>query len=118
MSRLPGGCPLTIGPENRNPSSVSIGLRLTGNRCQCAACGLLFSSVREFDRHRTGAYARPGELTHKRRCLTPTELAELGWRTNAQGFWMQPRPGHAPVRVEAPSSPTPAIGVQGSRYGP
>lgn len=28
--------------------------RLSGNRCLCRACGLMFSNVRNFDRHRRG----------------------------------------------------------------
>lgn len=86
--------------------------RLTGNRCQCAGCGLLFSSVREFDRHRTGAYAKPGQVSGNRRCLAVAELEARGWRTNARGFYAQPRLKHAPAGVEGPCVTLPATGVQ------
>jgi hypothetical protein len=73
--------------------------RLTAGRCQCGACGLRFSSVREFDRHRTGAYAEPGEWQGSRRCWALAELIARGWRTDPRGHWMQGRPQPAPVEV-------------------
>lgn len=118
MSRLPETRHQAALPENRSFSLVSIGLRLTGNRCQCTACGLPFSSVREFDRHRTGSYAQPEEPTHKRRCLTTAELTQMGWRTNAHGFWMQPRPEHAPVGLEGVPEAQHATRVAPSAGGP
>lgn len=87
------------------------GLRLTGNRCQCPACGEPFSSVREFDRHRIGAFATLGEWMHKRRCLTPAELDARGWRCNGRGFRMQRRPQRAPAEVEGPCVTLPAAPV-------
>ncbi len=85
-----------------------IGPRLTGNRCQCPGCNELFSSVREFDRHRIGGFAEPGEWGHKRRCMTPAELDARGWIRNVRGFWMQPRPQRAPAGVEGPRVSLPA----------
>ncbi len=85
--------------------------RLTGNRCHCPSCGLAFSSVREFDRHRVGSFAEPGEWAHKRRCMTPAELDARGWRCNARGFHMQPRPQRAPVEIQAPCVTLPATPV-------
>lgn len=90
------------------------GPRLTGNRCQCPTCGFPFSSVREFDRHRTGTYAKPGEWRGTRRCLTLAELIACGWRTGARGHWMQARPQRAPVEVGAPRGPLPATTLAGA----
>src|SRR3546814_2559523 len=89
------------------------GPRLTGNRCQCAACGLHFTSAREFDRHRIGRYAELGQWQGARRCLTVAELQARGWRTNARGFWMQPRLERAPADPQGPCVTLPARGVPG-----
>lgn len=62
--------------------------RLTGNRCECPTCGELFSRTRAFDRHRIGAYAKPGEWKDSRRCLTPEEMTARGWQRNAAGAWV------------------------------
>lgn len=87
---------------------------LSGNRCQCRACGLSFTSVREFDRHRTGAYANAGEWQGSRRCLTLAELIARGWRMDARGHWMQGRPQRAPVEIRASRAPLPATAPAGS----
>lgn len=50
-------------------------------RCQCGACGLFFSSVSSFDKHRTGDQ-------DARRCLTLDEMRETGMVVNAAGFWV------------------------------
>ena len=88
--------------------------RLTAGRCQCDACGLRFTSVREFDRHRTGAYADPGQWQGSRRCLSLAELTARGWRTDPRGYWMQGRPQRAPVEVEGPRDPCPVLGEGGA----
>lgn len=88
--------------------------KLTGGRCQCPSCGLLFSSVREFDRHRVGDYAKPGQSQGNRRCLTVEELEARGWQTNARGFWSQPRPERAPADVQGPSVTPPATYAPGT----
>jgi len=87
---------------------------LTSGRCQCAGCGLPFTSTREFDRHRVGTYAKPGEVRGLRRCLTPTELEARGWRINPRGFWMQPRPQRAPAGTQGPRVAPPATHVPGA----
>ncbi|HEV8712666.1 MAG TPA: hypothetical protein VGX03_07560 [Candidatus Binatia bacterium] len=87
---------------------------LSGNRCECPACGLLFSSVREFDRHRVGTYAKPGAMHGNRRCLAVAELEARGWRTNPRGFWMQPRRERAPAGVGTPRVTLAATGVLGA----
>ncbi len=94
------------------------GPRLTGNRCQCTGCNELFSSVREFDRHRVGSFAEPGEWAHKRRCLTPAELDARGWRCNDRGFRRQPRPVRAPVGVQGPRTFLADGGVGMATHGP
>jgi hypothetical protein len=55
--------------------------RLTGDRSQCTACGLLFTSTSSFDRHRTGGF------TTDRRCKTSDELRAVGFQPNERGFW-------------------------------
>jgi hypothetical protein len=62
--------------------------KLTGNRCQCAACGEYFNRERVFDRHRIG---EPGN----RRCLTAAEMTARGWNRNAAGFWITDSPERA-----------------------
>lgn len=59
--------------------------KLTGNRCQCSACGEYFTSVRSFDRHRVG------RLGVDRRCLTQAEMDAAGSERNARGFRGEPR---------------------------
>lgn len=91
---------------------------LTGNRCQCPACGLPFTSPRECERHRTGRYAAQGEWQGTRRCLTVVELKASGWRTNARGFWMQGRKERAgsPATVQ-PYRPATLAPVGGRAHG-
>lgn len=74
--------------------------KLTGGRCECAACLLRFTSVREFDRHRTGAHAKPGEYAGNRRCLSLAELLARGWQMDGRGYLRQGRREHAPVALE------------------
>lgn len=50
------------------------------NRCKCVACGLYFSSVWTFDRHRVGDYTA-------RRCLRAEEMALKGWFLAPSGHW-------------------------------
>ena len=91
---------------------------LTGNRCQCPACGLLFTSPRECERHRTGHYAAKGEWQGTRRCLTVAELTARGWRTNARGFWMQGRKERAHGTVTAqPPRPATHAPAHGRAHG-
>jgi len=63
-------------------------LKLTGNRCQCATCGLPFNSVTAFDRHRIGSFE---DATNPRRCLTAPELTAKGFTRNAGGWWITKR---------------------------
>jgi hypothetical protein len=91
------------------------GPTLTGSRCVCPACGETFTSVREFDRHRIGTYAEPGEWAHKRRCMTPAEMDAAGWIRNARGFRMQGRLGRAPAGIQGPRVTLPATGLGGAK---
>ena len=59
---------------------------LTGDRCQCAACGLYFMADDGFDFHRVGEYAKPGQLRGNRRCLSLAELAAASWAPNDQNL--------------------------------
>lgn len=58
--------------------------KVTGPRCACRACGLVFTTTRNFDAHRTGAYDlhAPG---HGRRCRTLAELNALGYSVGTDG---------------------------------
>ena len=89
--------------------------RLTGNRCQCTACGEYFGSVRGFDRHRTGDYGKD------RRCRPVADLLATGWIRNARGFLLQPDPRRAGAGIPAHRAhaamvrPTPATRVPETR---
>jgi hypothetical protein len=69
---------MTPPPANDEERSM----RLSGNRCQCTACGEFFNRVSTFDKHRVG------QIGVDRRCLTPEEMRANGWRLNAAGFWI------------------------------
>jgi hypothetical protein len=55
-------------------------MTLTGNRCQCAACGRYFSRTSVFDKHRTGDFGKD------RRCMTDDEMQQKGLRI-VGGLW-------------------------------
>lgn len=74
-------------------------LWLKGARCQCTDCGLHFTSVREFDRHRAGGYAKPGEWKGERYCRTLVELVAEGWREDDRGFLFKGRPERAQAAI-------------------
>ena len=48
-------------------------MKLTGRRCQCAACGEYFNSVGAFEKHRTGSHQKDS-----RRCLKADEMEKAG----------------------------------------
>jgi len=52
---------------------------------ECGECGLDFSSVEAFDKHRVGRH-EPLE----RRCLSLEELKERGFAQDARGRWTIP----------------------------
>lgn len=49
----------------------------------CRGCGKVFSSVRSFDRHRTG----PFSARQSRRCLSDEEMVDKGFHLNTRGWW-------------------------------
>lgn len=106
-----GGAPALLPPYKKGRCTTAPSLN--NGRCQCSACGRLLSGVREFDRHRTGPFAKPGEWQGARRCLAPAKLIARGWRTDARGFWMQGRPQRAPAGVGAPRAVPPATALAG-----
>lgn len=55
--------------------------KLGEHKCQCTACGELFSGTQPFDKHRIGEYGKD------RRCMTPAEIIAAGFQRNANGFW-------------------------------
>jgi hypothetical protein len=63
-------------------------MKLTGSRCQCGACKLLFSRTSVFDKHRIGSF---GKMPPQRRCLTEAELQERGFVCRG-GVWGWPDP--------------------------
>lgn len=60
---------------------------LTGSMSECTACGLIFGSVRGFDAHRVGDFAKIGG-TCTRRCLTVAELIAGGFAQAEHGVWL------------------------------
>jgi hypothetical protein len=57
-------------------------MKLTGHRCQCAACEKYFSRVSVFDKHRTGDYGKD------RRCMTTEQMEAKGMRRTESGVWV------------------------------
>jgi hypothetical protein len=89
--------------------------KLTGNRCQCTACGDVFNSTTAFDRHRVGDYS----TRVSRQCQTSAELIARGWSHNAAGFWItesrtqrEARQLVVASRVETHRAPHPATTLQ------
>lgn len=90
---------------------------LSGSRCECAGCGQLFTSVREFDRHRIGKHAKPGEYTGSRRCLSLAELLARDWQMDGRGYLRQGRRERAPAGLEARIRPEGATTLAGCPDG-
>ncbi len=55
-------------------------MKLTGNRCQCAACGEYFNSVSAFDKHRRGK--------ERRFCWSVQQMQSAGMGKNRAGYWV------------------------------
>ena len=53
-------------------------MKLTGDRCQCRACGEYFNSTFSFDKHRKGT-------SKDRVCKSPSDI---GMSKNERGFWI------------------------------
>ena len=89
------------------------GPKLSGCRCQCAACGEYFGSERAFDRHRVGDYAAPGHWQGTRGCLSLSAMLADGWVRNGQGFLLTPDPRRAGAGIQGPHVTPTATWVQG-----
>ena len=103
-------------PEPRraeNPAARGHAPKLTGNRCQCTACGECFNGTQPFDKHRVGSFAKPGEWQGTRRCLTVAEMEAAGFQRNAAGFWCEraTKP-HARPRAPVFSAPRAPLALQ------
>jgi hypothetical protein len=66
-------------------------VKLTGNRCQCPACGECFNSVFGFDRHRVGGW-------DNRRCLSIAAMLDKGFSRASSGFWITATRNSNPAR--------------------
>ena len=69
-------------------------MKLSGDRCQCTACGEYFNSTGMFDRHRVDKYPN-------RRCLTTDEMSLKGYTTNRAGFWIRSIRGESQIFLTA-----------------
>jgi hypothetical protein len=76
--------------------------KLTGNRCQCTACGEYFNGLTGFDCHRIGEHG----VDH--RCMTVAEMTGKGWCKSSASFWITDSHAQRAARQ-------PAAGVQGAR---
>ncbi|OOG43233.1 hypothetical protein B0E52_09865 [Rhodanobacter sp. C06] len=73
--------------------------KLTGNRCQCTACGEYFNGVQPFDRHRVGSFGTD------RRCLDVQAMEAAGFVRNAAGFWTSEARAQRAARQRAAAIP-------------
>lgn len=58
-------------------------MKLSGDKCRCAACGALFASTWSFDRHRHGSYTG-------RRCFDLKSMKQAGFSQDSSGFLRVP----------------------------
>src|SRR6185312_16619560 len=73
--------------------------KLTGNRCQCAACGEYFNGVQPFEKHHAGTYGID------RRCLDVQAMEAAGFVRNAAGFWTSEARAQRAARQRAAAIP-------------
>ncbi len=64
-------------------------MKLTGSMSQCTACGLVFATVRGFDGHRSGNFAKSNGKG-SRHCLTVPALLSAGYCQEERGVWLTP----------------------------
>jgi len=74
-------------------------MKLTGNRCQCTACGEHFNGVQPFDAHRIGEHGV------NRHCMAVAQLLAEGFEKNAAGFWMTDSRAQRAARHSAATIP-------------
>lgn len=53
----------------------------------CCGCGLVFSSVRAFERHRAGSYKLVERSANARHCLDTYGMLRAGLLQNDSGVW-------------------------------
>lgn len=82
-------------------------MKLGNRRCQCSECREYFNSTGAFDKHRTGAYAKPGQWQGNRRCRSIEEMTGLGMLKNPAGFWIGSSRDHATLNQARPVSTRP-----------
>lgn len=87
------------------------GPTLAAGRCQCGEYGGQFNSTSIIDLHRTGTYAKPGEMRGNRQCRTPAEMTARGDSHDAAGFWTGQARQTRTAYVQCPRARLPAIGV-------
>lgn len=58
---------------------------LTGKRCQCVVCGEVFSTEKNFDKHRKGDY-------DNRYFVDPAEVGLQVRETDKGNYWVVPAP--------------------------
>ncbi len=62
---------------------------------RCSLCGKLFAGDTSFQMHRTGEMPTDGsvgEASKARRCLTATEMREIGLKRDSKGRWCRLAP--------------------------
>ena len=68
-------------------------VKLSGRRCQCAACGKFFSGDTAFDRHRVGKIVDVAP-DYDRRCMDDGEMEKSGLKLNGVIWrWAKDRDG-------------------------
>lgn len=74
---------------------VQCGATWTGLRIEhCNACHETFTGTSSGDKHRTGRYDTTTG-PDRRRCLSPSEMDDLGMARNKRGQWMSSQPTEA-----------------------
>lgn len=64
--------------------------KLTGNRCECAACGRFFGGLAIFDAHRSWhPDDAEGETNRRRVCCDDEKLTKKGYQLR-DGIWRNP----------------------------
>lgn len=70
----------------------------------CRGCGEKFSSMANFDKHRTGSYKNE-HPNYGRRCLSHGEMKEIGLEMRPTGIWHDPVITARAGAIKRPSDP-------------
>jgi hypothetical protein len=62
--------------------------KLTGDHCQCAACGEYFNSTVAFDKHRVHKIASMEPEIWVRGCLDTPHMKARGMAVSSTGWWI------------------------------